>query len=90
MKITPLLLGTSLAANATTDVKIGGEYGHFFWSAAALNVFDVTGRTVLEQTLAAGRTGTASLDLRKLEAGVYLVKVATKGFSATHKLVAGH
>jgi len=57
---------------------------------ATLNVFDVTGRTVLTQTLAAGRTGTASLDLRKLEAGVYLVKVATEGFSTTQKLVVEH
>jgi hypothetical protein len=57
---------------------------------ATLNVFDVTGRTVLSQTLAAGRTGTASLDLRKLEAGVYLVKVATEGFSTTQKLVVEH
>ena len=57
---------------------------------ATLNVFDVTGRTVLNQTIAAGRTGTASLDLRKLEAGVYLVKVATEGFSTTQKLVVEH
>jgi hypothetical protein len=57
---------------------------------ATLNVFDVTGRTVLTQTLAASRTGTASLDLRKLEAGVYLVKVATEGFSTTQKLVVEH
>jgi len=57
---------------------------------ATLNVFDVTGRTVLTQTLAAGRTGTASLDLRKLEAGVYLVKVTTEGFSTTQKLVVEH
>ena len=57
---------------------------------ATLNVFDVTGRTVLMQTLAAGRTGTASLDLRKLDAGVYLVKVATEGFSTTQKLVVEH
>jgi len=57
---------------------------------ATLNVFDVTGRTVLSQTMAAGRTGTASLDLRKLEAGVYLVKVTTEGFSTTQKLVVEH
>jgi len=57
---------------------------------ATLNVFDVTGRTVLSQTMAAGRTGTASLDLRKLEAGVYLVKVTTEGFSTTRKLVVQH
>ena len=57
---------------------------------ATLNVFDVAGRTVLTQTMAAGRTGTASLDLRKLEAGVYLVKVTTEGFSTTQKLVVEH
>jgi hypothetical protein len=57
---------------------------------AALSVCDVTGRTVLEQTLATGRTGTASLDLRKLGAGVYLVKVTAEGFSTTQKLVVEH
>jgi len=57
---------------------------------ATLYVYDVTGRTVLTQTMAAGRTGTAGLDLRKLDAGVYLVKVATEGFSATQKLVVEH
>ena len=57
---------------------------------ATLNVFDVTGRNVLTQTLTAGRNGTASLDLRELEAGVYLVKVATEGFSSTQKLVVQH
>ena len=30
-----------IPANATADVKIGGAYERFFWSAAALNVFDV-------------------------------------------------
>jgi hypothetical protein len=57
---------------------------------ATLNMFDVTGRTVLSQTMAAGRTGTASLDLRKLGPGVYLVKVTTEGFSTTQKLVVEH
>jgi hypothetical protein len=57
---------------------------------ATLYVYDVTGRTVLTQTMAAGRTGTAGLDLRQLEAGVYLVKVTTEGFSATQKLVVEH
>jgi len=57
---------------------------------STLNVFDVAGRTVLSQTMAAGRTGTAGLDLRKLEAGVYLAKVTTKGFSTTQKLVVEH
>jgi hypothetical protein len=57
---------------------------------ATLRIYDVTGRTVLSQTMVAGRTGTAGLDLRKLNAGVYLVKVATEGFSTTQKLVVQH
>ncbi len=57
---------------------------------ASLHIYDVTGRTVLSQTLLAGRTGTAGIDLRKLEAGVYLVKVTTEGFSTTQKLVVQH
>ena len=54
---------------------------------ATLDVYDVTGRDVLTQTMAVGRTGTVSLDLRKLKAGVYVVKVTTEGFSTTQKLV---
>jgi len=53
---------------------------------ATLSVFDVAGRRVLAQTTSGG-AGTASLDLRKLKAGVYLVGVTTEGFSTTQKLV---
>jgi len=55
-----------------------------------LRIYDVTGRTVMSQMMAAGRTGTVGLDLRKLNAGVYLVKVTTEGFSSTQKLVVQH
>ncbi len=54
---------------------------------ATLSAFDVMGRTVLTQTLATGRTGATNLDLRRLAAGVYLVKVATEDLSTTEKLV---
>ena len=57
---------------------------------AAIYIYDVTGRTVIPRTMAAGRTGAVSLDLREFEAGVYLVKVTTKGFSTTQKLVVQH
>jgi Secretion system C-terminal sorting domain len=57
---------------------------------ATLNLFDVAGRTVLSRTLTLGRSGTANLDLRRLKAGVYVVKVTTEGFSTTQKLVAEH
>jgi iron complex outermembrane recepter protein len=36
LNIQPLIPG-----QATVDVKIGGRYDHFFWSAALLNAFDV-------------------------------------------------
>jgi hypothetical protein len=52
-----------------------------------IDVYDATGRAVLAQAMAAGRTGTATLDLRKLQAGVYVVKVQAGGFSTTQKLV---
>ena len=54
---------------------------------AMLRVFDVTGRTVSSRSLVAGRSGTASLDLRSLSAGVYLVKLTSDGYESTHKLV---
>src|SRR5665213_1334552 len=31
-----------IPANATIDVKLGGQYDHFFWSAAVLNLFNVS------------------------------------------------
>jgi iron complex outermembrane recepter protein len=31
-----------IPANATVDVKLGGQYDRFFWSAAVLNLFDVS------------------------------------------------
>ena len=51
------------------------------------DVYDATGRGVLSQTFAAKHVGTASLDLRKIEAGVYVVRVKADGFSTTQKLV---
>jgi len=57
---------------------------------ATLDVYDAAGQKVFSQTIAAGRAGTASLDLRKLQAGVYVVKVNANGFSKTQKLVVQH
>lgn len=58
--------------------------------SVTLDVYDVTGRGVLTQTIAAARTGTATLDLRELQSGVYVVKVRIEGFSTTHKLIVNH
>lgn len=51
------------------------------------DLYDVTGRKVLTQTITAGPPGSAKLDLRKLKAGVYTVKVKANGYSTTQKLV---
>jgi hypothetical protein len=53
----------------------------------SLRVFDVTGRTVVDRSLVAGRAGTTEFDLRSLSAGIYLVKLTADGCSSTHKLV---
>jgi len=52
-----------------------------------LDVYNAAGRGVLSQTIRTGRYGTASLDLRALQPGVYIVKVKADGFSVTQKLV---
>jgi N-acetylneuraminic acid mutarotase len=57
---------------------------------AAIGVFDVAGRAVLSQTLAQGRTGTARVDVGRLGAGVYMVRITAEGFSTTQKLVVEH
>jgi hypothetical protein len=54
---------------------------------ATLEVYNATGREVMSQTIAAAGTGTTKLDLRKLQAGVYAVRVKADGFSKTQKLV---
>jgi hypothetical protein len=52
-----------------------------------LDVYDASGRGVRSQTITAGRTGTLKLDLRELQAGVYVVRVKGDAFSTTQKLV---
>jgi hypothetical protein len=52
-----------------------------------LVIYDVTGRGVVHRTFVADRSGAATLDLRQLASGVYLVKLEAKGYSTTHKLI---
>jgi len=56
-------------------------------SAARVSVYDVTGRNVLEFGFVASGTGTKSLDLRQLSAGVYLVRFEAMGSSISQKLI---
>ncbi len=55
--------------------------------ALRLSVFDVAGRSVLSQSLLAGRKGAVSLDLRHLSAGVYLARLSADDCTVTQKLV---
>jgi len=55
--------------------------------AARMSVYNMAGQTVMERTLAAGRSGSVSLDLRHLSNGVYLVKLSSEGFASSQKLV---
>jgi len=52
-----------------------------------LDLYNASGRGVLSRTFRIGRSGTASLDLRALRPGAYLVKVRADGFATTRKLV---
>ena len=55
---------------------------------AAVSVYDVSGRSVfLTRTPGHLVTGSLSLDMRSLSAGIYLVKVEAGDYSATQKLV---
>ncbi|HDQ99372.1 MAG TPA: T9SS type A sorting domain-containing protein [candidate division WOR-3 bacterium] len=52
-----------------------------------VNVYDVAGSSVFATRLPGhSATGTLTLDLRTLGAGVYLVRVEASGFSSTRKL----
>jgi hypothetical protein len=55
---------------------------------AQVSVCDVSGRVVLRQALRVRREGSSMhLDLRRLPAGAYLVKLTAGGYAATCKLV---
>ncbi|HDR00311.1 MAG TPA: T9SS type A sorting domain-containing protein, partial [candidate division WOR-3 bacterium] len=55
---------------------------------AAVAVYDVAGRSVFStRTPGHLATGSLSLDMRSLSAGIYLVQVEAGDYSATQKLV---
>jgi hypothetical protein len=56
---------------------------------ATLDVYDATGRAVLYRTMAGTGSGTEALDLRELNAGVYMVKVKAGSFTSTQRIVIG-
>ena len=54
---------------------------------AVLTVYDAVGRAVARRPVLPDHSGVASVFLRGLRAGVYLVRVEAPGFAATRKLV---
>jgi hypothetical protein len=66
------------------------RYGLPKAGAAELSVYNVAGQRVIAKTLALGRSGCVSLDLRQMAGGVYLVKLQSQDFTTTQKLVVQH
>lgn len=85
--VTPTVHSLAISPNPLSTGYATVRYSVPKAGAVSLNVFDVTGRTVVTRTLSASRTGAVSLDLRSLSAGVYLVKLSGDGFSTSQKLV---
>ncbi len=86
-KVNATRFGFTLAPNPLVK-----GYGMLSYSVpqtgeATLTVYDVTGRSVAHFSFVASGTGTRSLDLRQLSAGVYLVKFSSAGQSASQKLI---
>jgi parallel beta-helix repeat protein len=79
--------GVSINPNPLANGFAVLRYGLPRAGAATVNVIDVTGRSVLSRTLAVARMGSATLDLRSLSNGVYLVKFVSDDFTASQKLV---
>jgi hypothetical protein len=81
LRLAPNPLASGFATVAYTLPKPG---------MVQVRVSDATGRTVQTRTVVAGRSGTLSLNLRSLAAGVYLVRLDADGYSAQQKLVVQH
>ncbi len=56
-------------------------------SQASVSIYDATGRAVLVRSLGLTRSGSTTLDLRSLSAGVYLARLESDNYTLTHKLV---
>ncbi|MBN2537765.1 T9SS type A sorting domain-containing protein [candidate division WOR-3 bacterium] len=80
-------VGITVAPNPIVSGRATVRYSLPHAGPASIVVYDVTGRGVLRQSSVMGRTGTMSLDVGSLSAGIYLVRVETTGWHATRKLV---
>ncbi len=84
---TVIAQGMSISPNPLASGRAVLRYGLPKAGAATLRIYDVSGRSVLTQTLLVGRSGSANLDLKHLSAGVYLAKLTVDDYSTTQKLV---
>jgi len=84
---TEIVEGVSISPNPLASGFAVLRYGLPKAGAANLIVYNVAGQVVMTRTLAAGRSGSVSLDLRHLSNGVYLAKFSSEGFSSSQKLV---
>ncbi|UCG43232.1 MAG: T9SS type A sorting domain-containing protein, partial [candidate division WOR-3 bacterium] len=82
--------GITVAPNPLSDGVAQVRFALPRTGPVTLSVFDMAGRAVEKQTVLAGRSGSARLDLRGLSAGVYLVKVEAGEYTDTRKLVVNH
>ena len=80
-----------VAPNPSASGKATLRFNSGSAGAANVTVSDVDGRVVLSRSIEITGTSTSyPLDLGKLDAGVYIVRLESGGRAATQKLVIGH
>jgi hypothetical protein len=84
---TAVVQGMSIQPNPMASGFAVLRYGLPKAGAAELSVYNMAGQRVAARALAAGRSGSVSLDLRHLSNGVYLVEFSSEGFVNSQKLV---
>ena len=77
----------SLSPNPVATGRVTVRYTLPRLRPAMITVCDVAGRKVRHEQLALGRSGSFSMDLRGLPAGVYLAELKARGYGARQKLV---
>jgi len=83
-------LRLTVAPNPAASGRATLSYGLAKAGAASVTVAGVDGRVVLSRSIETnGTNGTYPLDLRVLDAGVYIVRLESGGRAATQKLVIG-
>ena len=83
-------LSLVVSPNPISSGFVAVRYNLLKAGPATVTVYDVTGRAACQQAIMAGRSGTATLDLRKLASGVYLVRLDADICSTTQKLIVQH